>query len=530
MLSPLALQDVPIQVISGLKSLSQFLPQHLTNSLGSFDRMLQVKLQPAQSFCNLLDRLIRANEACLNASKILVDPIETRKMREDWSRFVDPKAIVQREVPCGGADAQKIFGDEIVQLLAAGELGEDLELEILKDVSKREGSFANGEFPQQSSETASGAGENRDGAISKSEVVVLKWAQYLSSLPWRFPQVPPRLFLLCMSGLLTASLRDISMNGGEGFGAWWVVRCWIDEWMGWSAEMGGFLSMKVAEQQSKPRGTDEGKSGASRTPEASKKKSFETNLGFHGGSGLGDSTSTETLLASQEPTQLVFPTSGGDGIGRKSDEPVGDLKDNGEERYGFITTTGSKENASSSTKESIEEDQQAEKATETSNNYGMDELSRAISDQGGPDRSNASEAPLFGEDPDMSNFGDVGLEDSATERQPTSVDDDKKNISLKPADNDKTSANSNTFINDDENNNDNTQAPETTAAVASNSNNEGDPATSNAGRASSPSSPPTLRNSTGQASSPSTAAAAVTNSRRASLNGRRRSDRITKRY
>jgi len=39
------------------------------------------------------------------------------------------------------------------------------------------------------------------------------------------------------------ALRDITVAGGEGFGAWWVVRCWMDEWMGWIAEKGGFLDM-----------------------------------------------------------------------------------------------------------------------------------------------------------------------------------------------------------------------------------------------------------------------------------------------
>lgn len=224
MLSPLGLHEIPLQVISGLRSLSQFLPVHLTNTLNNYDRMLQAKLKPARAFCNLLDRLIRANEAGLNAGKILVDPVETRKMRDDWSRFVDPKTIVMREVPCGSVEAQRILGEEVIQLLE----------DYINDDNKL--SFK--------------TGANGEAAVfSKSETIVFKWAQYLSSLPWRFPNASPRLFLLCMSGLLTAALRDISMNGGEGFGAWWVVRCWVDEWMGWSAEMGGFLAMNVDEEE-----------------------------------------------------------------------------------------------------------------------------------------------------------------------------------------------------------------------------------------------------------------------------------------
>jgi regulatory factor X len=46
-----------------------------------------------------------------------------------------------------------------------------------------------------------------------------------------------------MESVGAGALRDITVAGGEGFGAWWVVRCWMDEWMGWIAEKGGFLEM-----------------------------------------------------------------------------------------------------------------------------------------------------------------------------------------------------------------------------------------------------------------------------------------------
>lgn len=209
MLSPLGLTEIPIQVLTGLKSLAQYLPVHLTNIFK--DKLLEAKLKPAQAFSNLLDRLIRANETGLNAGKILSDSVETGKMKADWERFVDPKAIVLREVPCGSYEAQKILGEDVIQLLSMGSASNSTN-GIITDSSKPD------------------------------ELVISKWAHYLSCLPYRFPNVQARLFLLCMSGLLTAALREISMNGGEGFGAWWVVRCWIDEWMGWNAEMGGFLA------------------------------------------------------------------------------------------------------------------------------------------------------------------------------------------------------------------------------------------------------------------------------------------------
>ena len=81
-----------------------------------------------------------------------------------------------------------------------------------------------------------------DGA-SMTQGVLDQWAMWLCELPERFPGVPPRVFLWCMESVGAGALRDITVAGGEGFGAWWVVRCWMDEWMGWIAEKGGFLDM-----------------------------------------------------------------------------------------------------------------------------------------------------------------------------------------------------------------------------------------------------------------------------------------------
>lgn len=81
-----------------------------------------------------------------------------------------------------------------------------------------------------------------DGA-SMTQGVLDQWAMWLCKLPERFPKVPPRVFLWCMESVGAGALRDITVAGGEGFGAWWVVRCWMDEWMGWIAEKGGFLDM-----------------------------------------------------------------------------------------------------------------------------------------------------------------------------------------------------------------------------------------------------------------------------------------------
>ncbi|KAA8914574.1 hypothetical protein TRICI_002876 [Trichomonascus ciferrii] len=229
LLSPLALQDVPSEVLHGLRSLCQFLPGHLASVLHNQPaEFLSAKLSAANAFVGLVDRLLRANETAQSAGKMLVNNEELEKMKSSWVNFVDAKTIVAREAPCATDEVERILQQEVVDLLQP----------TTTTTTDEETTTTNKDKEPQ----------------SKSEAAIVKWAQYLSSLPGRFPHVPTRLFLLCVSCILKATLRDIGFNGGNGFGAWWVVQCWIDEWMGWTAEMGGFLSNEKDDSAPAPSG------------------------------------------------------------------------------------------------------------------------------------------------------------------------------------------------------------------------------------------------------------------------------------
>jgi len=182
-------------------------------------------------------------------------------MRSDWLRFVSPKAIVQRELPCGEVLAEQILREEVVNLLSPetkfsngqnGDSGRTAELTTPPRKRARVDMAGNNNPPTFATfETTPDLvepvvmGETlppSDGA-SMTQGVLDQWAMWLCKLPERFPKVPPRVFLWCMESVGAGALRDITVAGGEGFGAWWVVRCWMDEWMGWIAEKGGFLDM-----------------------------------------------------------------------------------------------------------------------------------------------------------------------------------------------------------------------------------------------------------------------------------------------
>jgi len=207
-------------------------------------------------------------------------------MRSDWLRFVSPKTIVERELPCGEVLAEQILRDEVVSLLSpenkfsngGGQNGDSpvrgrggaeittppppprkrARLDVGNNNNNNNNATNATNPPTFASFDAPGSGTEMvmdvqptgttdqlppsDGA-SMTQGVLDQWAMWLCKLPERFPKVPPRVFLWCMESVGAGALRDITVAGGEGFGAWWVVRCWMDEWMGWIAEKGGFLDM-----------------------------------------------------------------------------------------------------------------------------------------------------------------------------------------------------------------------------------------------------------------------------------------------
>jgi len=216
----------------------------------------------------LLTRLIRVNDTAHAAARFLANPADRELMRSDWIRFVSPKTIVERELPCGESLAETILRDELVNLLSPetkfsnGQNGDTASpFRARPDIMaspprKRPRSDLVGNAnpppfsgldnsPGELESIPMSSGEQlppSDGA-SMTQGVLDQWAMWLCKLPERFPRIPPRVFLWAMEAVGAGALRDITVAGGEGFGAWWVVRCWIDEWMGWIAEKGGFLDM-----------------------------------------------------------------------------------------------------------------------------------------------------------------------------------------------------------------------------------------------------------------------------------------------
>lgn len=216
LLSPLALQVVPPFVVTALRHLSTNLTSHILTTFSvQPPHVVQAKLIPSSIFSSLLDRLLRVNDAAHAAARFLGNPPDREQMINDWKEFVNAQTIVDRELPCGAMAVVDILHREVITLLQPATTVSDG-----GDMSPTPGT--------------------EDGSAT-TESVLDRWTQFLTYLPHRFPGTEPRLFNLCLGAVASAALRDLTTNGAVSFGSWWVVRCWIDEWMGWLAERGGFL-------------------------------------------------------------------------------------------------------------------------------------------------------------------------------------------------------------------------------------------------------------------------------------------------
>lgn len=200
MLTRLHLQTVPDEIMQPLKEVSREYVNKLSAVLHSkFPKPFVVmKLRLARQFTLILKRLIRCIETGTSALRVLSNPTERTLMLNDWLRL-DMHEIVLREVPCAHENVESLVGilnDQLLKLFSGDE---------------------------------------------RESPGLARYAAFLLELPSKFPKVNPWLFSLVCSNLLTTCLREMSLNGGQSFGSWWILRCWVDEYISWCFELGGFL-------------------------------------------------------------------------------------------------------------------------------------------------------------------------------------------------------------------------------------------------------------------------------------------------
>lgn len=237
--SRLTLQAAPPIVITILNNISTNLHAHISKTFQSHpSHVLQAKLKPAATFASLLHRLIRVNAAAHAAANLLTVDHNREQMWREWVTMVNPKRVMEGELPdCGYDEVYKILTCDVRSLL------EPLQAPPFPDNPL----FSFDTQSYNASQSMFGPSKDvtpeaiEQGTSISTENVLDRWAAFLTALPGRFPQASTRTLLHCIQAVGTAALRDITIMGGASYQTWWVMKIFVDEMSLWLAALGGFL-------------------------------------------------------------------------------------------------------------------------------------------------------------------------------------------------------------------------------------------------------------------------------------------------
>jgi len=229
--SPLTLQVAPKPVLDTLRNISEKLVSHIHNSFqGQPSHVVKAKVAPATLFAGLLDRELRVNLTAHAAANMLSNTANRDQMYEDWITMVRTRKVAECVPTRGMDDVVNLLLTELRDLLDP--VGVPWELE---------GSTPYGEMALRT-------GRQQQASIhadSSTENVLDRWVNFLVSLPGKFPYASHSEIVWCVQSVGTAVMRDLTINQGKSFGAWWVTKCWIDEMIAFLAEQGGFMEYKT---------------------------------------------------------------------------------------------------------------------------------------------------------------------------------------------------------------------------------------------------------------------------------------------
>lgn len=229
--APLTLQVAPKTVLDALRNISDRLVHHIRDSFHNQPtHVIEAKVAPATLFAGLLDRELRVNLTAHAAANMLSNPANRDQMYEDWVSQVNIRKVAECLPTRGMDDFVKLLVTSIRGLLEPMQVSWDIEgRTIYGEIAMKTGRH------QQSGDIH---------ADSTTENVLDRWVNFLTSLPAHFPYASHAEIVWGVQSVGTAVMRDITIQQGKSFGAWWVTKCWIDEMIAFMAEQGGFMEYK----------------------------------------------------------------------------------------------------------------------------------------------------------------------------------------------------------------------------------------------------------------------------------------------
>jgi len=214
----LTLQVAPPPVLKFLDNIAKSLHPHISKVFQGLPlHVLEAKLEPATLFSHLLRQMLRVNSTAHAAAVLLMGDSNRDQMWADWKAIVNPKMILENEIPdCGHEEAYRILSEEIQGLL----------LPLNTQVWLPDGTYYN---------------EPKTDPNCTNETVIDRIANFLTNLPSRFPHTPARTIMHCINAVGSAVVREITIENGHSFQGWWLTKIFVDEMCNWLVSYGGFL-------------------------------------------------------------------------------------------------------------------------------------------------------------------------------------------------------------------------------------------------------------------------------------------------
>ncbi|AAS50356.1 AAL010Wp [Eremothecium gossypii ATCC 10895] len=215
MLSSLIVEfdDIPDIVLDKLSQFSNTYLAMITKATIDLPvPIVSSKKRIVSQFIQLVKRLIKVIDSGRNASKIVSLEQNRNNMFQDWNQFVNLEDVLAIEMSHFSKDYPKMK-EQITAFV---------QKELLGLLSPEYMSFE---------------GNNASNGFAK----LARFAKKLCELLQSWGHLPGRIVALSFVGLTTTALRELSFHDAESFGAWWILKSFVDEWVYWCGEVGCFL-------------------------------------------------------------------------------------------------------------------------------------------------------------------------------------------------------------------------------------------------------------------------------------------------
>jgi regulatory factor X, other len=225
--SVVALQVIPPYGLQSLRNISEKLVSHIRKSFeGQPYHIFRAKEAPAALFADLLDRALRVNTTAHATANFLHNHANRTQMYLDFITFVRPRKIAQCVPVEGMEDVVQLLVSDIRQLLDPRDVPWELERCTVQ-----------GDYHLQNPKPEEP--ESQDWTSSAN--ILDRWVDFLRNLPSRFPYASAADIVLCVQNIGTTMVRDLTISSADSFGAWWCLKCFLDEMVWFLAEKGGFM-------------------------------------------------------------------------------------------------------------------------------------------------------------------------------------------------------------------------------------------------------------------------------------------------